>query len=76
MADFKLMNNDPIEAYFELAERRPHLFAQSERVPLIMDKEKMRAFSEEKAVFYLNRRLEMKKWPCYNIFTVIKMEEL
>ncbi len=50
MADFKLVNNDPIEAYFELAERRPHLFAQSERVPLIMDKEKMRAFSEEKAL--------------------------
>ncbi len=50
MAEFKLANSEPIEAYFELAEYQPRLFAQSERVPLIMDKEKMRAFSEEKAL--------------------------
>ena len=50
MDNFRLVNTDPIEAYFELAERQPRLFAQSERVPLIMDKKEMRAFSEEKAL--------------------------
>ena len=34
------------------------------------------AFSLEKAVFCFNTRIEMKKSPCYNVFTVIKMEEL
>ena len=34
------------------------------------------AFSSEKAVFSSITLLEMEKWPCYNIYQVIKMEGL
>lgn len=39
------MNQDAIRAYFELSARRPDLFAPSDRIPLVLDEDRMRAFS-------------------------------
>lgn len=42
MADFI---PDTIRAYFKLAAQRPDLFAPSDRIPLVLDADRMRAFS-------------------------------
>lgn len=41
------MNQDAISAYIRLAAHRPELFAPSGRIPLLLDEDRMRAFSAE-----------------------------
>ena len=39
---------DSIRAYLELAQRRPELFAPDDNIPIILDEDAIRAFSEER----------------------------
>lgn len=38
---------DTISAYFQLVKERPGLFKQSEKIPLVLDEDEMRTFSEK-----------------------------
>lgn len=48
MVEGKLLSAEPISAYFELSALRAELFTPSKKIPLVMDEEQMRKFSQEK----------------------------